>query len=97
MCLIFMTKDKSEGSYFEEQISPAVPLEGGDGDVQRVSVRQTVALMNRATRKIQQITSFQHHVHDGLPDLILTEISLRRNATETAFTPLIKIDLLNTL
>ncbi len=88
-----MTKEESEGSYFEEQISPAVPLEGGDGDVQRVSVRQTVALMNRATRKIQQITSFQHHVHDGLPDLILTEISL--SATETVFTPLIKIDLLN--
>lgn len=55
----------------------------------RVSVRQTVALMNEATRKIQQIASFQNHVHDGLPDLVLTEISLRRNASEREFIPFI--------
>lgn len=75
-------KAGSGGLYLQQQISPAVPLVGGDGDVQWMDIGQTVSLMNETTGKIQQISRFQHHVHDGLPDLCLTEISLKRTTAQ---------------
>lgn len=41
-----------------QQIAPAVLLVGGDGDVQGVSVREAVALVDEPSGEIKEISSF---------------------------------------
>lgn len=76
------------GTDLQEQVSPAVPLEGGQGDVQRVGGGQAVALVNEAAREVEQVARLQDHVQHRLPDLILAEICFyRKNTTIHKYWP----------
>lgn len=44
--------------YLQQQVPPAVLLVRGDGDVQGVSVRQAVALVDEPSGKVKEVSSF---------------------------------------
>lgn len=51
-----------------EQITPVVLLVRGDGDVQGVSIREAVTLVDEPSGEIKEIPSFQNHFQDRFPD-----------------------------
>lgn len=57
-----------------EQVTPAVLLIGGDGDVQGVGIWLAVTLVDEAPREVEQVSRLQHHIKNRLPDLSLAEV-----------------------
>lgn len=62
------------GHYLLQQIPPAVLLVRGDGDVQRVSVREAVALVDETSGEVEEIPGFQHHLQDRRPNFCLIKV-----------------------
>lgn len=62
------------GRYLLQQIPPAVLLVRGDGDVQRVSVREAVALVDETSGEVEEIPGFQHHLQDRRPNFCLIKV-----------------------
>ena len=59
----------AEREHLGEQVSPAVLLEGGDGDVEGVCVWQTVSLVDEPAWEVEQVPGLQDHLQHWLPDL----------------------------
>ena len=59
----------AERAHLGEQVSPAVPLEGGDGDVERVGVWQAVSLVDEPAWEVEQVPGLQDHLQHWAPDL----------------------------
>lgn len=54
----FLVRALIGGRYLLQQIPPAVLLEGGDGDVEGVSIREAVALVDESSREVEEIPGF---------------------------------------
>ena len=54
----FLIRASIRGRYLLQKIPPAVLLEGGDGDVEGVSVWEAVALVDESSWEVQEIPSF---------------------------------------
>jgi hypothetical protein len=73
--------------YFEKEVPPRVLLIARDGDVQGVRVWQRVGLVDGAPREIEQVSRLQHHVHDGVADLLFVQIATRKPGQLLTRTP----------
>lgn len=52
-----------------QKVTPTVFLVRGDGDMKRVIITETVPLVDKAAREVQEVASFQDHLQDWLADL----------------------------
>ncbi len=57
-----------------QEIAVGVHLMTGHRDVEGVSVRQTVALVNRTPGHVKHVSRFQDDIHDRIADLVLLEV-----------------------
>ena len=60
-----------------------------DGDVEGVNIWQAVALVDESSGEIEEVSGFQHHLQDRLPDLGLIEVCWRGNAKKSRLRVLI--------
>lgn len=68
-----------------QQIAPTVLLVGGYGNVQGMSIREAVALVDEPSGEIKEIPSFQNHFQDRHSNFCLIKVCCSRmNIIETA-------------
>lgn len=83
--LISYTEKRLPMRYPLQQIAPAILLVGGYGNVQGMSIREAVALVDKPSGEIKEIPSFQNHFQDRFPNFCLIKVGCNRiNITVTA-------------